>query len=112
MGSALHSSRDVIIRTEAWTAATHFYRSVLGLPVIHQSATLMGFETGGFCLYVEQGTPHGPVFEFLVPDVQAAKARLLAAGCTVLEEDPSVPRCYLRDPYGLVFNIGHAPDPA
>jgi hypothetical protein len=23
----------------------------------------------------------------------------------VIEEDPSVPRCYLRDPFGLVFNL-------
>jgi hypothetical protein len=40
-----------------------------------------------------------------VPDVAAARARLVAAGCTVVEEDPRVPRCYLRDPYGLVFNL-------
>jgi predicted enzyme related to lactoylglutathione lyase len=45
------------------------------------------------------------VFEFLVPDVHAAKARLTAAGCTVEEENASVPRCYIRDPYGVVFNI-------
>jgi hypothetical protein len=68
----------------------------------------MGFETGAFCLYVEKGEAHGPVFEFLVPDVQQAKRRLLAAGCTVQEENPSIPRCYLRDPYGVVFNIGQS----
>jgi predicted enzyme related to lactoylglutathione lyase len=102
------SSRDVIIRTDAWAKATKFYGSVLGLPVTHRSKTLVGFETGAFCLYVEKGDGHGPVFEFLVPDIQAAKRRLVAAGCTVLEENPSIPRCYIRDPYGLVFNIGQA----
>jgi hypothetical protein len=30
---------------------------------------------------------------------------LLSAGCALVEEDPAVPRCYIRDPYGLVFNI-------
>jgi len=69
--SPFRSSQDVIIRTEAWADATTFYGSVLGLPVVHRSETLMGFETGEFCLYVEQGREHGPVFEFLVPDVQA-----------------------------------------
>jgi catechol 2,3-dioxygenase-like lactoylglutathione lyase family enzyme len=106
--SSIRSARDVILRTEAWDEATTFYGSVLGLPVVHRSATLLGFETGSFCLYVEKGKPHGPVFEFLVPDVEATKSRLVAAGCTVEEEDASVPRCYLRDPYGLVFNIGRA----
>ncbi len=109
MESTFRSARDVIIRTEAWVEATTFYGSVLGLPVVHRSETLMGFETGAFCLYVERGNEeHGPVFEFLVPDIQAAKHKLVAAGCTVQEEDASVPRCYIRDPYGVVFNIGQA----
>jgi predicted enzyme related to lactoylglutathione lyase len=99
----------VIVRTEAWAEAVKFYGTVLALPVTHQSETLVGFETGSFCLYIEKGKPHGPVFEFLVPDVQAAKQRLMAAGCVVEEEDASVPRCYLRDPFGMVFNVGHDP---
>jgi predicted enzyme related to lactoylglutathione lyase len=109
MATALQSSRDVIIRTDHWEEATAFYGSVLGLSITHRSDTLMGFETGAFCLYVEKGKRHGPVFDFLVEDVQATKHRLIAAGCKLVEEDASVPRCYLQDPYGVVFNIGHAP---
>jgi len=108
MATAFASSRDIIVSTEAFAEATRFYGSVLGLPVSHRGETLMGFETGSFCLYVEKGQKHGPVFEFLVTDVEAAKNRLVAAGCTIVEEDASVPRCYIRDPYGIVFNIGHA----
>lgn len=108
MANAFESSRDIIVSTEAFEEATRFYGSILGLPVSCSSETLIGFETGSFCLYVEKGQRHGPVFEFLVPDVQAAKGRLIAAGCTVVEEDASVPRCYIRDPYGIVFNIGRA----
>ena len=108
MAGPFKSSRDVIIRTSAWAEATRFYGSVLGLPVIHRSESLVGFEAGSFCIYVEQGEAHGPVLEFLVPDVQAAKKTLVAAGCTVEEEDASVPRCYIRDPFGLVFNFGRA----
>jgi len=104
----MRSSSDVIIRTEAWAQATAFYEFVLGLPVTHRSENLVGFDTGVFCLYVEKGQEHGPVFEFFVPDVEAAKSKLLAAGCTVQEEDPSVPRCYIRDPYGVVFNVAKA----
>jgi catechol 2,3-dioxygenase-like lactoylglutathione lyase family enzyme len=108
MKVTIRASRDVIIRTGAWAEAIHFYGSVLELPVIHRSETLMGFETGAFCLYVEKGEPHGPVFEFRVPDVQGVKQRLVADGCVVLEEDATIPRCYIRDPYGLVYNIGTA----
>src|ERR1019366_7305993 len=102
MASAFRSTREVIIRTEAWEQAVKFYESVLGLPVTLRSDTMMGFETGAFCLYVEKGQAHGPVFEFLVLDVQAAKRDLLAAGCTVAEENAVVPRCYVQDSYGVV----------
>ena len=109
MTTAFKASRDVIIRTESFSEAVKFYASVLGLSISHQDPNLVGFETGAFCLYVEKGRTHGPVFELLTPDVAAAKARLLAARCAVVEEDPAVPRCYVRDPYGLTFNIGRAP---
>ena len=102
------ASRDIIIRTENWAEALQFYRSVFNLPMMEQGDTIVGFETGSFCLYVEQGKEHGPVFEFLVPDVQAAKQKLVAAGCSVIEEDPGIPRFYIGDPYGMIFNVGQA----
>src|SRR5580704_18115427 len=108
MTDVFESTREVILRTEQWSEAVQFYSSVLGLPIKYQAPTMVGFETGAFRLYVEQGKPHAPVFEFLVPDAQAAKHRLIKAGCGVVEEDPPVPRCYLRDPYGLVYNLGQA----
>jgi catechol 2,3-dioxygenase-like lactoylglutathione lyase family enzyme len=104
----LQATRDVIIRTDAWQDAVTFYESVLGLPIVHRSADLIGFEAGAFRLYVEKGRHHGPVFELLVPDVESTKQQLLAAGCVLQEEDASVPRCYLRDPVGLVFNLRRA----
>jgi predicted enzyme related to lactoylglutathione lyase len=105
VANAFRSSRDVIIRTNALAEAAKFYESVLGLPAVQHSDTLIGFETGAFCLYVEAGEEHGPVFDFLVADVEGAKRRLVSAGCVVVEENPSIPRCYVRDPYGVVFNV-------
>lgn len=108
MSGSFQSTREVILRTEKWNDAVAFYRTVLGLPVAYETPSMVGFETGAFRLYVEQGAAHSPVFELLVPDVAAAKRGLLAAGCTVVEEDPALPRCYIRDPYGFTFNLGQA----
>lgn len=105
MSGSFRATRDVIIRTEDFAAATQFYENVLGLQIFYRKPSMIGFETGGFRLYVEHGPTHGPVFEFRVPNLEAAKRDLVAAGCVVIEEDPAVPRCYLRDPHGLVFNI-------
>jgi predicted enzyme related to lactoylglutathione lyase len=100
------STRDFIIRTEAFDEAVKFYQRALGLSMQRVNENMAGFDTGAFTMYVEKGPAHGPVFEYLVPDVAEAKRQLLAAGCTLVEEDPALPRCYLRDPYGVVFNIG------
>ena len=102
------ASRDVIIQVPDLERALKFYGETLGLPVSQRYQTCTGFEAGGFQLFVEQGASPGPVFEFLVPDVTAAKRTLLAAGCTVVEEDERVPRLYMRDPCGLTFNIGRS----
>ena len=106
--AAIRASRDVIIRTPDWQAAVRFYERVLGLPPALCEGGLAGFETGALKLYVEAGAAHGPVFEFLVADVAAMRDALLRAGCTLIEEDPQVPRCYLRDPFGLTFNLARA----
>ena len=105
MSKTYRSSAEVILRTPEWARAIDFYRSVLHLKVILRTETIVGFETGAFRLYVEKGVSQPPVFEFLVADVPAAKSALLAAGCTLEEEDASVPRCYVRDPFGMLFNL-------
>jgi len=99
------SSRDVIIRTEDIEKAAAFYEHTLGLTVFQRNAQMIGLETGAFRLFLDRGPPHGAVFDFYVDDLDAAKAKLVAAGCRIEEEDPSLPRCYLSDPFGLTFNI-------
>jgi catechol 2,3-dioxygenase-like lactoylglutathione lyase family enzyme len=108
MKDAFESSRDIIIQTDNWTKAIEFYEKSLGFSVTQRSADLVEFQTGAFRLYVEKGNHPGPVFDFLVPDMEAAKTQLLAAGCMIIDENPAIPRCYIRDPFGLVFNIEQA----
>ena len=106
MAQTIKSSRDIILRTNRWDEAVRFYEATLGSKVIYRSESIVGFDTGALVLYVEKGAEHGPVFDFLTSDVQAAKKRLVAAGCPIVEENPALPRCYLKDPFGLVFNLG------
>lgn len=101
----MKSSRDVLIQTNKMDAAAIFYEKVLGLQVIERSKQLVGFETGGFRLFIDKGEAYGPVFEFYVSDLEQAKKTLLEHGCRIELEDPKVPRCYVRDPFGLIFNL-------
>jgi catechol 2,3-dioxygenase-like lactoylglutathione lyase family enzyme len=77
----VQSSADVIVRTQAWDEAIRFYRETLGFAVSSQTDGMVGLDTGSFCLYVEKGAPHGPVFDYLVADVAATRDLLLKAGC-------------------------------
>ena len=99
------STRDVILQADRFDEAIIFYRDVLGFEQTTDEAALAGFETGSFTLYVEPGSSSGPVFEIEFDDPDDAKELLTAHGCEIIDENPSLPRCYVRDPYGLVFNI-------
>ena len=102
----MESSRDIIIQVEDLMAARAFYEGLLGFVVFMDKPHMIGLETGALRLFVEKAPAFGPVLDFLVEDVQASKARLTAAGCSLAQEDASVPRVYLTDPFGLTFNLG------
>jgi hypothetical protein len=71
---------------------------------------MLGFESGGFRLFIDKGESYGPVFEFFVPSLERARKMLVENGCRIEIEDPRVPRCYVRDPFGLIFNIAEKPE--
>jgi catechol 2,3-dioxygenase-like lactoylglutathione lyase family enzyme len=102
------STRDIIIQTSEFDGAIEFYKNQLGFGLFLDEPNICGLETGAFRLFIEPGPLPGPVLEFAVADVNATKTRLLAAGCVLDQEDPSIPSCYIRDPFGLVFNLTKA----
>jgi hypothetical protein len=100
------TTRDVIVRTDRFEEAVRFYQTTMGFAVTLRREGLVGFETGAFQLFVERGPGHGPVFEVKATSSHVdAREHLISAGCAVVEEDAAVPRCYMRDPFGLVFNL-------
>jgi predicted enzyme related to lactoylglutathione lyase len=56
-------------------------------------------------LFIERGPALGPVLEVTVDSVEAAKRRLVNNGCQVIKDEPDFPRCYIRDPFGLIYNL-------
>ena len=101
----MFTTREVILRVPSITAAREHYANAMGFPIVLDTAECIGFDTGVFTLYFEQGAPTGPVFEIEVDDLPSAQARFETCGCIVLEADPDIPRLYMRDPIGLVFNV-------
>ena len=54
---------------------------------------------------IERGPALGPVLEVTVEDVEEAKSRLVRNGCEIIKDEPDFPRCYIRDPFGLIYNL-------
>jgi hypothetical protein len=45
------------------------------------------------------------VLEVTVDSLEEAKASLLNNGCQIVKDEPHFPRCYVRDPFGLIYNL-------
>jgi predicted enzyme related to lactoylglutathione lyase len=105
----MKSTSEVMLRTNDLEAAKAYYHGVLGFANIPVSDRVIGFDTGGLAIYFERGDANGSVLEFEVDDVTETKTKLLAHGCTLVEENPAIPRCYLSDPFGLIFNLTKRP---
>jgi hypothetical protein len=99
------TTRDILIQTDRIEEAKRFYGQTLGFARCDDGTGMVGYDTGAFRLYLDPAPAYGPVHEVVVSDFASSKAKLIAAGCKVEHEDPAFPRCYMRDPFGLVFNL-------
>jgi len=99
------TTNEVIFRAPDLDAVKAYYAGRLELEIVLEKDGMIGFDTGSFNMYFERGEPNGAVFEIEVDDVQGTKRELVENGCVVVEENPAIPRVYLRDPFGLTFNV-------
>jgi catechol 2,3-dioxygenase-like lactoylglutathione lyase family enzyme len=94
-------------------AASLFYTGVLGCEVVSRSPDCIALSSGALRLYLlRDGTElHEPVVpSFDVPDRAAALRTLEAAGCTLVPIGPHAPgEHYVRDPYGVLFDVVERP---
>jgi hypothetical protein len=98
-------SSDILIQAPDPKSAAAFYVDNLGFEVTGEEPNMVCLKGRNINLYIEQGPLLGPVLEVTVDSVEAAKRRLLAKGCMVVKDEPDFPRCYIRDGYGLTYNL-------
>jgi len=96
---------DLLIQTDNPESAAEFYRRALGLEITEQGADLIGLRGPRLNLFIERGPSLGPVLEIIVDDFAATRAILIEQGCKVIKDEPGFPRCYVQDPFGLIYNL-------
>jgi len=99
------------VRTTDAAGAVDFYSRVLGLPITAESGGETTIDASPLTLFViNDDQVAGPVHELLVDDLEAARDELVANGCEVVRWHGKGQDCYIRDPFGVVFNLWEEPD--
>jgi hypothetical protein len=100
---------DILIQAPNPRDVASFCVKTLELEITGEQPRLISLHGSHINLFIEQGPALGPVLEVTVDNVEQAKSRLVNAGCEIVKDEPAFPRCYLRDPFGLIYNLTTAP---
>jgi hypothetical protein len=96
---------DILIQAPDHKIAAFFYVEQLGFEITGETPHLVSLHGEHINLFIEKGPALGPVLEVTVGSVQEAKLQLVQNGCEIIKDEPDFPRCYIRDPFGLIYNL-------
>ena len=98
-------SADILIQAPDPKSAASFYVDCLEFEITSEEEGMISLLGKHINLFIERGPALGPVLEVTVDSVPATKRRLLERGCKVVKDEHDVPRCYIKDHYGLIYNL-------
>jgi predicted enzyme related to lactoylglutathione lyase len=96
---------DILIQAPDPKKAAAFYIQHLGFEITDPNPTMIGLHGNHINLFIEPGPALGPVLEVTVNNVEEAKRRLVKSGCEIVKDEPHFPRVYMKDPFGLIYNL-------
>lgn len=102
--------------TRSLDAATHFYRNILGLPLVRDQGVCRIFKSSpngylGFCTHLQAPPiPEGLILTLVCNDVDTWHAKLVAAGVTITRPPAHNPKYaiyhfFFEDPDGYTLEI-------
>ena len=96
---------DILIQANDPKKAAVFYVQQLGFEISDEKTNMVSLHGRHINLFIERGPALGPVFEVTVDNVEHAKLRLVKNGCEIVKDEPDFPRCYVKDTFGLIYNL-------
>jgi hypothetical protein len=101
------ANNEVAIHVADLDKAAHFYGDVLGFKLLGRTERQLEFDTGALRLYVNlDSRPQAGFIPSLdVTDREMAREYLFALGCkpVMIPSQPGL--YYMRDPFGLMFDL-------
>jgi len=99
-------SPNIAVRHANYTSAVDFYSRVLGFLNRSSDPKLADFDASPINLFViEDDELSGPVLELFVSNLEDARNYLVENGCEVLRWRGKGQDCYIRDPFGVIYNL-------
>ena len=100
-------SKNIGFQVNDLEKAKHFYENVLGLKEPEKSEVEeVEFQTNHNSIFLMSGNENlGPIMEVVVEDLEEAKQHLVENGCEIVRWNGKGRDCYVRDPFGMVFNV-------
>jgi hypothetical protein len=96
---------DILIQAQDPKKAALFYVEHLRFEITDEMPNLISLRGERINLFIERGPALGPVLEVTVDSVEEAKLRLVKSGCEIVKDEPDFPRCYIKDPFSLIYNL-------
>ena len=96
---------DILIQAQDPESSAAFYVRQLGFTITDETPNMISLHGKHINLFIERGPSLGPVLEVTVDNVAEATRRLVANGCEVVKDEPDFPRIYIKDPFGLIYNL-------
>jgi len=103
-------SRCVCFQTMDLEAASKHFQRELGLKEVSRSKDSVELEGEEIRFFIDKGPEMGPILEAIVPELEGAKADLMDQGWSVVLWEGRGKRCYMRNPYGMLFNLWEDPE--
>lgn len=100
-------SKNIGFQVRNVEEAQSFYENVLGLSQPeHSDVKEVEFRTDHNNIFLINGEENlGPVMELIVEDLDQAKKHLVENGFTIVRWEGKGKDCYVKDPYGMIFNV-------
>jgi hypothetical protein len=99
-------SPNIAVRTKNSSEAFEFYSKFLGFKHRPENETHTDLDASPLNLFIiEDAEVSGLVLELFVDDLEVAKELFLAQGCEAIRWEGKGKDCYIRDPFGITYNL-------
>ncbi|MFZ0830590.1 MAG: hypothetical protein WCB18_04050 [Thermoplasmata archaeon] len=96
---------DILIQVPDPIEAAALYVKNLGVAITDERPDMISLHGDHINFFIERGPAMGPAHEVMADDVAEARGRIVQAGGVVIKDGPEVLRCYVKDPFGLNYNL-------